>query len=81
MKNTTVWMAIPVGTETGSACLTSEATEMLVLEIEASCTQANDGSLVACQAHPADDAGLRRTDGLLAVVNAVNVSFVETLQV
>lgn len=81
MKNTTVWMAIPAGTETGSACSTSGATEMLVLDIKASRTEANDSSLVSCQAHPADDAGFRRTDGLLAVINAVNISFVETLQV
>lgn len=74
-------MAIPTGVETGSTCLTNKATVMVVLDVKASCTEADDGSLISCQAHPADDTGFRRTDGLLAVIKAVNISFVETLQV
>lgn len=74
-------MAIPAGMETGGTCFSIKATVLVVLDMKGSCTEADDGSLVPHQAHPADDAGLRRTDGLLAVINPVNISFVETLQV
>lgn len=74
-------MTIPVGAETGSTRLIDKANVMVVLDVKASCTEADDGSLISCQAHPADDSGFRRTDGLLTVIQAVNISFVETLQV
>lgn len=50
-------------------------------KLKATFTEADDGSLIPRQTHPADDTRFRRADGLLAVINAVNVSFIQTLQV
>lgn len=44
-------------------------------------TEAYDRSLISRQAHPTHDSRFRGADGLLAVVDAVNVSFVQPLQV
>lgn len=50
-------------------------------EVKGHVTEADDGSLIPCQTHPADDTGFGRTDGLLAVINAVNVAFIQAFQV
>lgn len=44
-------------------------------------TEADDGSLISCQAHPTHYSRSGGADGLLAVVNAVDVSFVQAFQV
>lgn len=44
-------------------------------------TEADDGSLISCQAHPAHHSRSGGADGLLAVVDAVDVSFVQALQI
>lgn len=44
-------------------------------------TEADDGSLISCQAHPTHHSRSGGADGLLAVVDAVNVSFVQAFQV
>lgn len=76
-------MAIPVGREEArkASYLLSKLTATVVLSANVSCTEADDSSLISCQAHPTDDTRFRRTDGLLAVINAVNISFVQPLQV
>lgn len=82
MKNTMVWMAIPVGREEGRKVYTRlicSVNERFGANV--SCTEADDGSLISHQAHPTGDARFRRTDGLLAVINTVNISFVQPLQV
>lgn len=44
-------------------------------------TEADDRSLVSCQAHPADNTRFRWTDGLLAVINAVDVALIQSFKV
>lgn len=44
-------------------------------------TEADDGSLVSCQTHPTHHSRSGGADGLLAVVDAVDVSFVQAFQV
>lgn len=44
-------------------------------------TDADDGRLVSRQTHPADNTRFGWTDGLLAVINAVNVSLIKSSQV
>lgn len=44
-------------------------------------TKADDGSLESCQAHPTHNSRSGGADGLLAVVDAVDVSFVQAFQV
>lgn len=61
--------------------LLSKLTATVVLDANVSCTEADDSSLISRQAHPTDDTRFRRTDGLLAVINTVNISFVQPLQV
>lgn len=61
--------------------LLSNLAVTVVLDANVSCTEADDGSLISRQAHPTDDTGFRWTDGLLAVINTVNISFVQPLQV
>lgn len=61
--------------------LLSKLTATVVLDANVSFTEADDGSLMSHQAHPTDNTRFRWTDGLLAVINAVNISFVQPLQV
>lgn len=44
-------------------------------------TEADDGSLVSCQTHPTHHSRSGGADGLLAVVDAVDISFVQAFQV